>query len=125
MFGRTPLQAFWFALGCLALVLGGIGVVLPVLPTTPFVLLAVIAFSKSAPTFEKRLRNSRLFGPMIDDWQRHGAIALRYKVLAHAMMAGALGVSVAYALPPFVLVLQAVCMCGASYFILTRPNRPG
>lgn len=54
----------------------------------------------------------------------HGAIAPRYKLIAHVMMAAALGLSIALALPPMVLAIQALCMGLASLFILTRPNGP-
>ncbi|MEM6577098.1 MAG: YbaN family protein [Pseudomonadota bacterium] len=115
-------RAIWTFLGFIALSLGAIGVVLPVLPTTPFVLLAVFAFAKGSPRLEAWLRGHRVFGPIILEWDTKGAIAPRYKTIAIAMMAGAFAASVILDLSQTVLVIQAVCILGAAAFILSRPN---
>lgn len=118
-----PVQrAAWLTLGILALGLGGLGVALPVLPTTPFVLLAAFAFGKSAPGLQQRLENSALFGPAIADWRVNGAIAPRFKLLAVAMMAGVFVLSLVLAVPLVVLAVQFVCMAAAAAFILSRPE---
>ncbi|WP_424929365.1 YbaN family protein [Amaricoccus tamworthensis] len=121
---RAPMRAFWFLVGLVSLALGTIGIALPVLPTTPFVILAAFAFSRSAPGFAAYLDNHRLFGPMIADWRSHGAIARRYKIIAVTMMAAAFALSVAMAVKPMVLLIQAVCLSGAAAFVLTRPDGP-
>lgn len=118
----TPRRIVWFAIGCGALALGTIGVVLPILPTTPFVILAAFAFGKSAPSFQRRLEESRLFGPIIADWRASGAIAPRYKAIALLMMAGVFGVSVVMSVAVPILAVQAVCILAAAAFILTRPS---
>jgi hypothetical protein len=115
-------RAFWFCLGLLALGLGGLGVVLPVLPTTPFVILAAFAFGKSSPQLQAFLENSSVFGPIIADWRASGAIAVRYKIISITMMALVFGLSIVMALSPIILIVQAVCMGGAAVFILTRPS---
>lgn len=117
-------RGFWFAVGWAALALGAVGVMLPILPTTPFVILAAFAFGKSAPRLRAWLENSRAFGPVIADWRCHGAIAPRVKALAIAMMVAVFSVSVAMGLALFVLVVQAGCMTVAAAFILSRPNGP-
>lgn len=125
MIRRTHLslrRIFWFTLGALALVLGGIGVVLPVVPTTPFIILAAFAFGKSAPRFQARLRANRFFGPAIIDWEAQGAIAPRIKAFAIVMMAGSIVLSIALAIPLTVIAVQAVCIACASGYILSRPN---
>ena len=71
------MKPFWFALGFLALGLGALGVVLPLLPTTPFVLLAAFAFARSSERWHAWLLNHRIFGPIITDWREHGAIRAR------------------------------------------------
>jgi uncharacterized membrane protein YbaN (DUF454 family) len=112
----------WRSLGFLALGLGGLGVVLPVLPTTPFILLAAFAFGKGSPRLQKRLEDSRMFGPAIRDWRINGAIAFRFKLLAVAMMAGVLGLSLVLSAPVPVLAVQLVCMTGVAAFLLSRPD---
>jgi len=113
----------WQAMGGIALLLGAMGVVLPLLPTTPFVILAAFAFAKGSPALHDGLMQSRTFGPIITDWRANGTIAPRYKILALAMMGGALALSVAMTIPLAVLALQALSMTAAASFILSRPNR--
>jgi uncharacterized membrane protein YbaN (DUF454 family) len=57
-----------------------LGVALPVLPTTPFVLLASFFFIRSSPALNERLLRSRLFGAMLRDWQKHRGVRIRVKV---------------------------------------------
>ena len=61
-------------LGWLSLITGVIGIVLPLLPTTPFVLLATALFARSSPRFHAWLLAHRYFGPLILDWQQHRGI---------------------------------------------------
>ena len=115
-------RPFWTILGFLALALGAIGVVLPVLPTTPFVILAAFAFAKGSPRLAAYLENHAIFGPILQDWRTHGAIATRFKVLALAMMLAALAGSAFYGVNTTVLVIQALCISAAAAFILSRPG---
>ncbi|WP_230655936.1 YbaN family protein [Psychrobacter sp. I-STPA10] len=73
-------------LGTLFFVLGLIGVVLPVLPTTPFVLLAAACWAKGSDKFHHWLVNHRIFGKMVTDWQQKRAIPRYGKYLAWTMM---------------------------------------
>ncbi|XWN29258.1 MAG: YbaN family protein [Devosia sp.] len=117
-------RSLWLFLGMVSLALGGIGVFLPLLPTTPFVLVAVFAFTKSAPSWAARLETSKMFGPTLAAWRTNGSISPPVKALAISMMALVLLLSLAFAVPVAVIAVQAVCMAGASAFILTRPNGP-
>ena len=117
-------RIIWFALGAMALALGALGVILPVLPTTPFIILAAFAFGKSSPALAAWLENSRSFGPIIADWRAHGAIAPRYKVIAVGMMAAVFALSLILRASGTILLIQAVCLGGAALFILTRPHGP-
>ncbi|WP_298920048.1 YbaN family protein [uncultured Roseobacter sp.] len=117
-------RTFWFCVGVLALLFGGIGVVLPVLPTTPFVILAAFAFGRSSPRLEAWLKQSQTFGPLIAQWREHGAIAPRHKLMAVAMMGAALALSFALDVKPAVLLVQTACLGLAGAFVLTRPSGP-
>ncbi len=118
------LRLVWLVVGALALFAGTVGIVLPLLPTTPFVILAAFAFSKSSPRLHLYLAEHPRFGPMIADWSAHGAIAPLYKAMAVTMMAAAFGLSLWLQVPSRVLLLQALCMGGAAAFVLSRPNGP-
>ncbi|MBW4707389.1 YbaN family protein [Roseobacter sp. YSTF-M11] len=117
-------RPIWFGIGIAALIAGAIGAVLPILPTSPFVILAAFAFGKSSPRLKSWLEQNSVFGPMIAEWQQYGAIAPRYKAMALVMMAAALGLSVALDVRGTILIVQAVCMTLAAGFILTRPGGP-
>jgi len=112
----------WTGLGALALGIGALGLVLPLLPTTPFVILAAFAFSKGSQRFARALHRHRVFGPIIAEWHLKGAIAPRYKALALAMMGAALATSFMLGFGTSVIVPQALAMTGAAAFILSRPN---
>ncbi|WP_208977834.1 YbaN family protein [Labrenzia sp. 011] len=118
----TARRAFWLFLGTSALGLGALGAVLPILPTTPFVILAAFSFGKSAPRIQATLESNPVFGPVITDWRESGAIAPRFKLLSIAMMAGVFALSLALSVSVPVLCVQALCMAGAAIFILGRPS---
>ncbi|PRY79565.1 hypothetical protein CLV80_102210 [Yoonia maritima] len=119
---KAIIQGLWLLVGWAALGLGAIGVVLPVLPTTPFVILAAFAFGNGSPKLQKRLHDHRTFGPMIAEWNATGAIAPKYKAIAVVMMAAALTASILMGMRPMVIAIQSICMIGAGTFVLTRPN---
>ena len=77
-------RVVYLVVGGLALVLAGIGTVLPGLPTTPFLIVAVAFFARSSPRLHDALLHSRIFGPYIQDWKTHRAIRphVRYVALA-------------------------------------------
>jgi uncharacterized protein len=80
-------------IGLAALALGLIGVFLPVLPTTPFLLVAATCFARGSPRLHRRLAESRTFGPTLAEWRRHRAIAWRTKRYALIAMGLSIGVS--------------------------------
>ncbi|MEO0361750.1 MAG: YbaN family protein, partial [Pseudomonadota bacterium] len=73
------MRPIWLSIGCLSVALAFIGVALPLLPTVPFLLLAAYCFARSSQRFHDWLLGHRLFGPMILDWRRSGAIRRRAK----------------------------------------------
>jgi hypothetical protein len=84
----------------MSLGLGALGLVLPVLPTTPFVLLAAACYLRASERLHHRLVTSRTFGPTIVAWQEHGAISPRAKVIAIALILLTFGLTIAFAVEP-------------------------
>lgn len=76
----------YFICGLIALALGVAGVILPLLPTTPLILLAGFCFANSSPCFHRWLHQHPYFGQMIRQWQTHRAIPAKAKYLALGMM---------------------------------------
>lgn len=114
----------YFVIGWLSLLLGVIGIVLPLLPTTPFVLLAAFCFSKSSKRFHLWLLNHKLFGAMVMDWEQHGVIKLQAKWMATISMVLMVSFSL-YLVAPSVLVVFSilVMVLAVLIFIWTRPSR--
>lgn len=117
------MRLFWGSVGFLAVTLALAGTVLPILPTVPFLLLAAFAFARSSPRFHDRLMAHPVFGRQIREWQEHGAIASRVKVLAIGGMAVGLAVS-AFVLPTPVWLVQVMVLALVAVFIATRPVPP-
>ena len=120
----SPARRLWFALGLSALALGALGTVLPLLPTTPFMLLAAFAFARSSQRLHDWLLGHRVFGPLIQDWRAHGAIGRRAKILGLISIAAVLLLSVAMNTPPWILGIQVVVLGLSATFIASRPSPP-
>ncbi len=69
-------------MGILFVGLAILGVVLPILPTTPFLLVAAACFAKSSPEMQRRLLANKTFGPLIHDWQKYRSIPKKAKRIA-------------------------------------------
>ncbi len=82
-----PMRGLFLALGVGFVVLGFAGAFLPVLPTTPFLILAAACFARSSPRLENWLLQHRRFGPLLRDWRRRGAIPVRAKLMSLGGMA--------------------------------------
>ena len=119
-----PRRAVWFAVGVVALLLAALGAVLPLLPTTPFLLVAAFAFARSSDRWHAWLLSHRVFGPLIADWRDHRAIDRRAKILGVASMAAVIGISVALDASSLVLTVQAVVLSASAAFVLSRPSPP-
>jgi len=73
-------------LGWISVILGVIGAILPVMPTTPFLILAAYLFSKSSPRFHRWLLNLPTFGPIIKEWEEKKTIKKKIKIQAITLL---------------------------------------
>jgi uncharacterized membrane protein YbaN (DUF454 family) len=115
-------KILWFVAGLLSLAIGIVGIVLPLLPTAPFVILAAFCFARSSPRLEYWLETHPRFGPTIANWRRYGAISKRAKVFSVATMAASPFFTWMIGAPLWALAAQIVCLLGAAAFVLTRPS---
>lgn len=120
MSGGDSIRIVWLIAGFVSLALGALGVVLPLLPTTPFVILAAFCFARSSPRFHARLLNSPTFGPAIRDWRDHRAISRKGKIAAVGAMLTAMLISVVLQVRLPILALQAITLLAAATFVLSR-----
>lgn len=87
-------RSLYLAAGFAALVLAAAGVVLPILPTTPFVLLAAACFARSSKHFHDRLLANRIAGPIIREWVEHRSIRRPIKRFVYVLLVISLGSSI-------------------------------
>lgn len=122
---RKMRDAFLTGLGILLVIIGVIGIFLPILPTTVFLLMAAWCFTKGSPPLNNWLLNHRHLGPPVIEWRAHGVIPSRAKILAIAMMSASLSYLVFFsAIPTYAVLIIGATMAGVAAFILTRPSNP-
>lgn len=114
------MRPLWFALGSASLGLGILGIFLPLLPTTPLVLVSAFFFSRSSPAVHDWLLAHRTFGPAIRDWRERRAISRAGKTAAVLAMAALLVISFATGVGWTVIAIQLVVMAAGLTFVLTR-----
>lgn len=109
-------------LGITSLVLGITGILLPLLPTTPFILLSAFCFAQSSDRLHDWLIQHPYFGATIHDWRQNGTISKKNKFYALVLIILTILLSVFIQLSPAVLVIQIGVLSLVSLFILTRPH---
>ncbi|MBC2666186.1 YbaN family protein [Novosphingobium flavum] len=112
-------RPFWLAAGLLALGTGIVGIVLPLLPTVPFLLLAAFCFARSHPVWEQRLLDHPTYGPPLRQWRERRAIPRRAKLAALTAMAASVALSAALVGLPWVLAPLLICSA-SGWWIWTR-----
>jgi len=118
----TVLRPLYLVLGWIMLALAAAGTVLPLLPTTPFVLVAAWLFYRSSPATAAWLHNHPLLGPPLRNWHAERAIAARTKLVAIITMAIGYALTLGLTQPaPLPATFLAALLLSVATFILTRP----
>jgi uncharacterized membrane protein YbaN (DUF454 family) len=118
-----PVRAFFVVLGTFFLALGAIGTVVPVLPTTPFVLLAAACYLRSSPRLHEWLLRSPTFGPTIAAWQEQRALRPQTKAIAIVLVIATFAISIAFAVhDPLLRVALAIVGAVLVVWLARRPS---
>lgn len=118
------IRAIYLVTGLVCVGLGVVGAFLPVLPTTPFLLISLWAFARSSQRLERWLLEHERFGPRLVAWRKHRAIPLSVKLTAWGSMLGSLSLMFAVGTPwPAIATASGLMAIGAVY-VATRPSRP-
>ena len=123
LFDRHIKRMLYLILGSVFFVTGLIGVFLPVLPTTPFMLLALWAFSNSSQHLHDYIWHHKKYGPMVRAWKKFGAIPFKAKVSSVTVMGTSAVIIVFFTSTPTYGVVAALSlMLAGAIFILSRPT---
>ncbi|MFO0947195.1 MAG: YbaN family protein [Planctomycetota bacterium] len=106
--------------GGFCVLLGTAGAFLPLLPTTPFLLLASFFFVRSSPRLHAWLLRNRLFGPFLSDWNQYRGVRRRVKITAASMILLVGGVSIASGRLPYPLLLVLCALLGVGLTVVLR-----
>lgn len=116
-------RLIYLGIGWLSLGMAVAGIILPILPTTPMLLVAVWAFGRSSPELAEKIRNHRIVGLPVRDWQDYGVISVKAKFLAIFVMALMGGWLWMFGnLPVWLTLLIVAVMAGAGIFVGSRPG---
>lgn len=115
------------AVGVVATLLGIVGAFVPVLPTTPFLLVAAACFARASPKLDRMLTGSATFGPTILEWRRHRSIPWRTKLVAIGLMSVMIAVSAVLFVRPWwaqALLVAVGAATGAWLWRIPSRDRP-
>lgn len=110
--------------GTIALGVGLLGIFLPLLPTTPFVLLAAACYARGSERFHQWLLANRTFGPMVYEWEQHRSLPYRTKVTAIVLMSTTMAISIAFFVrPAWLKIVLALFGIGLAIWMYRIPSR--
>lgn len=114
----------WFAFGWVLVALGFVGALLPVMPTTVFLIGAAACFARSSPRFERWLLDHRWFGTPLRNWRAHKAIPAKAKLVAITSMAGGFAIFLFTVHPSrWAAALVGGAIFASALYVGTRPSR--
>lgn len=122
---KSTLSWIYIGLGWIAFALGAIGAFLPILPTTPFMILAAYFFSRGSDKLHAWLLARPFIGSGIRDWEEHRMIRKRPKIIASLLIVGLFSYTLIFvSVPIWIKVTVALIGVSVLTFILTRPSMP-
>lgn len=117
------MRYIWNSFGLFAVGLGVLGIILPLVPAVPFLLLAAYCFSNGSERLHQWLLTHKWLGAPIRNWKKNRSLSPRVKCIAIISIAVCFGISLAIGLPQRVLIIQAIVLSAVSLFIWTRPSK--
>lgn len=120
---RTLIRWLWIIAGSISLSLGIVGIFLPLLPTTPFLLLTAACYARGSSRLHNWLLNNKLFGKYIRNYREGKGIPARSKGLALTLLWLTIGFSIFYVIP--ILIVQIILLTIAtlvSIYIISLPT---
>ncbi|WP_412471643.1 YbaN family protein [Halobacteriovorax sp. RT-1-4] len=117
-------KAIYLSFGIAFVILAFIGIFLPLIPTTPFLLLSAYFFSQSNEKYYQWLLDHKIFGPIITDWNKYGVVSVKSKIIAISMIVALFSYTLIYVeVNPTIKVIVSLIGIGVIVFMLTRPSK--
>lgn len=116
-------KTLYLVAGMACVGLGVLGILLPVVPTTPFLLLAAACYARSSERFYVWLLTNRIFGSYIRDWRDNRGLSVPVKLWVIAVLATTMGLSIYFVPLVPVRILLALTGLGVSVYILRLPTK--
>ena len=121
---RRIWHSFLLGLGFISVALGVLGMVVPLLPTTPLLLLAAFCFARSSERFHGWLLSNRIFGETIRNYRDGLGLPMRQKVVTLAILWITMVSTSVFVVPLWsVRILLGAIACGVTVFLLSLPTR--
>ena len=119
---QKQIRLIYLSVGWVCTALGIIGAFLPVMPTTPFLLVAVWAFSRSSPRLKAWLYHHPRYGATIRDWFEHGAVGNRIKVFAIVTMSMSVPIAYVFTQSLMLVAIHTTAIVLIAIFLISRPS---
>ena len=121
---RKTKRLLYLAFGWLMFAIGFIGAFLPVLPTTPLMILALWGFSNGSESLHNWLYNHPKYGPALRDWDQYRMIPVKAKITAVTMMSISAAYLILFSGAPTIAIISALgLMAWGAIYVLTKPSR--
>ncbi|PRY64109.1 hypothetical protein B0H98_10620 [Vreelandella songnenensis] len=118
----TLVRALWVGVAALSFGVGVLGIFIPLLPTTEFMLGAVYCASKGSPRFEAWIRSRRYVGPLIKNWECERAISRRAKLVAVSMIGASALFILLHLSNGWLRWVIVAMLAGVALWLVTRPE---
>ncbi len=120
----STIRLLYLLLGFITSSLGIIGAFLPIMPTVPFLIIALWAFSKSSQKFHDWLYYHKIYGPMLRDWDKYNVIPIWGKIWAcSAMLSSIIIITLINNIPHWLLLTMMIIMFFIGFYICSTPNK--
>ncbi|MGE0527017.1 MAG: YbaN family protein [Bdellovibrionales bacterium] len=114
----------WLVLGWIFVAIGAIGLLLPIMPTVPFLLVAAYCFERGSPRLHDWLLQHRWLGPPLRDWRQHRVIRWQSKILAVVCISSSISYAVIFRdFPLWIKVTLVSVAASVILFILIQKSR--
>ena len=122
---NKTMRLIFASLGVVFVITGLIGIVVPILPTTPFMLLAAACFARSSERFYRGLKNNRVFGPIITEWELQRTMPKKIKIRATVLILMVFSISIVFfaSNPTLQIILAVIAIILIAFLLIIHSSK--